>query len=421
MAHEHPAIAGVLVSLVILFFLQPHKNKYYQQKSSSASNEDGRRLGANTTTTTTPCTTTTTINLWSGATLTWCISSKRRRLDGHVAATTTNDLSFTLVTETTPAWFGVGFNDGTGNNMIGPPSTNAVIMELDKSGAPTMGRLLLDNMPPTSLDLIPLANEAKASVTKVGEKTTMKFDIVDGKLGVYSLPGPKGTKHTIIWAYGVVGGRRLDGHTSGISYHTSSRRKFKTGVEFLDTKTTTIQVGKDGADDEEFVMPYYEMHGGSLATIWSLTTLLGGCIARYGRSYSWWIDAHQFLQTVATVLSLPLTVLSYLVCSFSNRSFEIKSFCTHFSDSFLLLHTSLTHFSFFLFFSLFLFLRRARVVKPPTLTTPASTDCLASSLLPLPPPKVRWEHLPTHPSSISAVFVATLTVSCSQHVPFIGQ
>ena len=276
-----------------------------------------------------------------------------------------------------------------------------------------MGRLLLDNMPPTSLDLIPFANEAKASVTKVGEKTTMKFDIVDGKLGVYSLPGPKGTKHTIIWAYGVVGGRRLDGHTSGISYHTSSRRKFKTGVEFLDTKTTTIQVGKDGADDEEFVMPYYEMHGGSLATIWSLTTLLGGCIARYGRSYSWWIDAHQFLQTVATVLSLPLTVLSYLVRSFSNRSFEIKSF---FSRT---VHTSLTHFFSYTFLLLFLF--RARVVKPPTPTTPASTDCLASSLLPLPPPKVRWEHLPTHPSSISAVFVATLTVSCSQHVPFIGQ
>ena len=221
--------------------------------------------------------------LWEGSELTW------NKVSDH-------EVQFKLTASPVPRWFAVGFSHSKGKNlMTGPPASESVCFELQKDGTGKLAHVSLDSMPPSDTVGTPLASNSSVDIVS-GGKVGVSFTI-DTKLGNYEIPGPDGQTHTFIYAYGESSG------ALGMSYHTAGRRGSVDGIDFNVVKNS--QKKPDS-------LPYYEMHGGSLATIWSVTTLLGGIIARYFRKYAWWIDAHQFLQTVASVLSLPLTVLSYL-------------------------------------------------------------------------------------------------------------
>ena len=221
--------------------------------------------------------------LWEGSELTW------NKVSDH-------EVQFKLTASPVPRWFAVGFSHSKGKNlMTGPPASESVRFELQEDGTGKLAHVSLDSMPPSDTVGTPLASNSSVVIVS-GGKVSVSFTI-DTKLGNYEIPGPDGQTHTFIYAYGESSG------DLGMAYHTAGRRGSVDGIDFNVVKNS--QKKPDS-------LPYYEMHGGSLATIWSVTTLLGGIIARYFRKYAWWIDAHQFLQTVASVLSLPLTVLSYL-------------------------------------------------------------------------------------------------------------
>ena len=225
--------------------------------------------------------------LWEGSKLTW------NKVSDH-------EVQFKLTASPVPTWFAVGFSHAQkGKNlMIGPPASESVCFELQKDGTGKLAHVSLDSMPPSDTIGKPLASNSSVDIVS-GGKASVSFTI-DTKLGNYKIPGPDGQTHTFIYAYGE---SSESSGALGMAYHSPGRRGFVAGIDF-----NLVKDSKKKPDS----LPYYEMHGGSLATIWSVTTLLGGIIARYFRKYAWWIDAHQFLQTVASVLSLPLTVLSYL-------------------------------------------------------------------------------------------------------------
>jgi hypothetical protein len=209
-----------------------------------------------------------------------------------------------------PGWLSFGFSEK--GNMVGPPASTAVVGWW-KGETGHVSSLDLNSKPPTQM---PVENDpimANATLEKNvdGEFTLLSF-IVDGALGgsnptgAYDVPGPSGTKHNFIYAWG-------SAEDTGLRYHSPQRRGNVNGVDL-----GKIPTGFDASQEPE--IPYFAVHGGTLATIWSLTTLVGGVIARYFRYKSWWIDAHEFLQTVATVLSLPLTVLSWMGKGGTNSS-----------------------------------------------------------------------------------------------------
>ena len=181
------------------------------------------------------------------------------------------------------------------NFMTGPPVSCAVVGTYSN----TVGFIYLDGMPPTNQPDPALLSDngvTAATLTRTKNKdgttmTTLQFTVANF-FGIH----PLHDTCNFLYAYG------LDEHLD-FQYHTPARR----GV-LLNINLHTF--GTDGGTFNARA-PFYELHGGFLAFIWSVTTLLGGVIARYCRSWAGWIDAHQFLQTVATVLSFPLTLLSY--------------------------------------------------------------------------------------------------------------
>ena len=241
--------------------------------------------------------------LWKGSLLTW------NKVDD-------NSVRFKLTTSPIPKWFAVGFSHAEKGKslMIGPPASEAILCEMKKSGILTVGHITLDAQPPTNIKSKPLSplispespitsnsgssgssSVSSSSAVIKGDTAIVTFLIVN-KLGNYQIPGKNGKKHTFVFAYGEINSGL------GISYHANGRKGSLANIDFSDTMVSTKLSDS---------VPYYEMHGGSLATIWSVTTLIGGAIARYFRAYKWWITAHQFLQTVASVLSFPLTFLSW--------------------------------------------------------------------------------------------------------------
>jgi len=314
MAHGSAALIGVLIGVTILILTQSPSSKSKSVAGNKAFHSSrSRRRSLVASTTTSSSTYQSSLNLWPGAAMKWRVED-----DG---------ISFEITTSPAPTWFALGFvsPENKGNMMIGPPASEAVAVTLDDTGAGAIGHILLDGMPPKDLTLKPLTSCknnnnnnnnnnvnktntntgcSKESVVQTGDQAVITFKII-GQLGQHTLPGTNGTTHTMIWAYGESDGDK----SKGILYHTSARKGSHKDVNFNILSTAVAMTNGTVAADP---VPYYEMHGGSLATIWSVTTLLGGIIARYFRKYKWWIDAHQMLQTVATILSLPLTVLSYL-------------------------------------------------------------------------------------------------------------
>lgn len=211
-----------------------------------------------------------------------------------------NRVLLNLYIKGSPGWLALGLSKK--GSMIGPPSSSAVLGWW-KNDLPHVSTIELDSKPPTKLpqknDMIKL----NASLQRnVGGFTHMSFVMNSGypigQSDIYNVPGPLGSQHNFIYAWGE------EDHTT-IQYHSVNRRG-----NVLNVDLGQIPEGKDALQVAQ--IPYFEMHGGILATIWSVTTLLGGVIARYFRYKPWWIDAHEFLQTIATVLSLPLTLLSWL-------------------------------------------------------------------------------------------------------------
>ena len=178
--------------------------------------------------------------------------------------------------------------------MTGPPFSSAIV-----AVGNAVGLVHLDRMPPTSP--IPETNLSQiglrsASVVRTSTTTTLQF-------GAHQVGDhPVRRVNHFVYAWGTDSGEPPDWHYD-LGYHTPGRRGVLSNVD-LET----------GAFDQDQAtrIPYYELHGGILAFIWSITTLLGGVIARYFRSWPGWIDAHQLLQSVATVLSFPLTLLSFV-------------------------------------------------------------------------------------------------------------
>ncbi len=212
----------------------------------------------------------------------------------------TTKVRFSFYATGSPGWLALGFSDM--GNMVGPPSSTAVVGWW-KGQNGHISSINLDKKPPTKMPLENDKEMTNATIEKMvdGKFTVLSF-VVDSDLdsspaGAYLVPGPQGTKHNFIYAWGSAG-------DTSLKYH-SSRRGNVIAVDL-----GKVPTGFDASQEPE--IPYFEMHGGLLATIWSVTTLIGGVIARYFRYKSWWIDAHEFLQTVATVLSLPLTILSWL-------------------------------------------------------------------------------------------------------------
>ena len=318
MGHGHAALIGLVVGFVLLYFTMPTPSSH-KKTASNGHNSKRNLVGHSSSSTTTEHSATSSINLWPGAILKW-----------HIA--TDAAVSFEITATPAPRWFAIGFvsQDNNGNLMVGPPASQAVAVTL--AGGGRVGHIVLDKMPPSDLTLIPInagcsrrrrvlyghhatSNESTTneknkcsteSVTVTGNQVLVKFTI-QNDLGGHLIPGPDGTTHKIIYAYGEV-----DSTSDIIEYHTSAR---KGNTKEIDLKIASTAINTTNMTIPT-PLPYYAMHGGSLATIWSVTTLIGGAVARYCRQYKWWIDAHQALQTVATVLSLPLTVLSYvsLIC-----------------------------------------------------------------------------------------------------------
>ena len=180
------------------------------------------------------------------------------------------------------------------NYMTGPPASCAVV----GTGMNTVGYIELNGMPPSTPptpSLLATNGVTNTTLTRLknerGETITSLSFVASGRLGGHPLLDTI----NVLYAYGQT-------DQPDFQYHTPSRRGVLLHVSLANAGDLVVQAR----------IPYYELHGGFLAFIWSVTTLLGGLIARYGRSYHWWIDAHQFLQTVATVLSFPLTLLSYI-------------------------------------------------------------------------------------------------------------
>ena len=63
-------------------------------------------------------------------------------------------------------------------------------------------------------------------------------------------------------------------------------------------------------EGDDTVLLYRTLHGAFMTTIWAGSTLLGGIIARYYRHRQDWIKYHMMLQGVATILTMPLTIMS---------------------------------------------------------------------------------------------------------------
>ena len=190
------------------------------------------------------------------------------------------------------------------NQMTGPPASYALVgTGRDLFSVPSatiaVSSITLDDMPPSKSPgaVTKDVGVENATLERIAQKdgktlTTLSF-VATTSIGNHPLDDTV----NFIYAYG-------SNKQSDFQYHTPSRRG-----ALLNIHLSTF--AKDGDVVATSRVPYYELHGSFLAFIWSGTTLLGGIIARYGRHYSWWIDAHQFLQTVATVLSFPLTLLSY--------------------------------------------------------------------------------------------------------------
>eukprot|EP00946_MAST-07B_sp_MAST-7B-sp1_P002115 g2115.t1 len=187
------------------------------------------------------------------------------------------------------------------NFMTGPPHSEAVV-----GLGSEVGLIVLDGMPPSrvdfstgnvSLDVALGTTNHNASLTRTTVSgTTLQFRA--SRVGTWPLP--INSSVNIIYAYG---NDEDDASGTGnkISYHSRARRGI---LKDLNLSQGTSSTGTP--------IPYYELHGGFLSFIWSVTTLLGGVFARYFRSWPGWVDAHQFLQTIASVLSFPLTILSYV-------------------------------------------------------------------------------------------------------------
>lgn len=284
--HTKSALGGLLVGLSLLTL---------QHYISTHSPSPRRTLAANKsveTTTTFPNATE-----WQAVQLGSAVPQgtfKTRRINGNA----TQQHQFLLEIRT-KGWLALAIsakNTGLGwtNYMTGPPSSCAIV----GTGTDTVGYIELNGMPPSAPptpSLLATNGVTNTTLTRLkndrGETITSLSFVASDRIGGHALVG----KINVLYAYG---------HTDqpDFQYHTPSRRGVLLQVSLANAGDLVVQAR----------IPYYELHGSFLAFIWSVTTLLGGLIARYGRSYHWWIDAHQFLQTVATVLSFPLTLLPYI-------------------------------------------------------------------------------------------------------------
>jgi hypothetical protein len=130
-------------------------------------------------------------------------------------------------------------------------------------------------------------NETKTSLLRTKEKVKMTLE--GYKLGNNLFTPPSQDYVTIIWSYGENGKQHVERGFFNFNFRT-----LKTEEEF------------------DWALLSRRLHGGAMATIWAITTLIGGAIARYGRSNKNWVKYHMAFQLVATFLTLPLTILSYI-------------------------------------------------------------------------------------------------------------
>eukprot|EP00943_MAST-04B_sp_MAST-4B-sp1_P002130 g2130.t1 len=130
-------------------------------------------------------------------------------------------------------------------------------------------------------------SEIKTSFTR--NKEQAKITLEGYKLGDNLFRPLSQDYVTMIWSYGERG-----------------KKHIKRG--FFDFNFKALK----GEDKLDLNLLFRSLHGGSMATIWALTTLIGGAFARYGRSNKNWIKYHMVFQLIATFLTLPLTILSYI-------------------------------------------------------------------------------------------------------------
>ena len=133
-------------------------------------------------------------------------------------------------------------------------------------------------------------NLTEATVTRSGSITTV---VVQGShLGPLALQPADQPVVRLIWSFGEYNKK----------HSTTTRGTFE-----LNWKTLAVDNSLETRNHL-----FRTLHGSFMTTIWAGSTLIGGIIARYWRHNPNWVVYHMYLQSVATVLTMPLTILSYV-------------------------------------------------------------------------------------------------------------
>ena len=136
---------------------------------------------------------------------------------------------------------------------------------------------------------IKVSNQSETKASFIRNKEQAKITLEGYKLGDNLFRPTSQDYVTMIWSYGEYGKKHIERGFFNFNFRTLK-----------------------GEDELDWTLLSRSLHGGAMATIWALTTLIGGAIARYGRSNKNWVKYHMMFQLIATFLTLPLTILSYI-------------------------------------------------------------------------------------------------------------
>jgi hypothetical protein len=269
-----------------------------------------------------------------GASLSW------RRLPGAV-------LSVELrvppeiggATAAAPGWIALGVTspnvEAGGNSMTGPPASHAVLGRAGGGGggggggAAPVAVLALEKMSSPPGTLTPWRGApGSASIVMLQEDGHRVLNFTASAIGPYKLLPEEeeeeeettitdrrralaghvaatipGRRVRMLWAAGTTGKDDLP------TYHSLNRVVFD--IDFRvpgGGRDTGTGLTPDGTIDPRTLRG---VHGAAMALIWGLLTLVGAGFARYMRHKWYWYVVHKSFQSIASLMTLPLTYLAY--------------------------------------------------------------------------------------------------------------
>ena len=231
-------------------------------------------------------------------------------------------------TAAAPGWIALGAVspsiEAGGNSMSGPPASHAV---MGRAGGASITSavyaLALEkrSSPPGALVPWP-GGPGSASILMEGGYRTLNFTA--STIGPYSLfpkqrslaghvapdPGDSGEKSSsrpirMIWAAGTTDG----GKDYLPTYHNLDRVVFD--IDFHEPRGG--REAGTGLNPEGNIDPrtLRGIHGALMALIWGVLTLVGAGFARYMRHKWYWYIVHKSFQSIASLMTLPLTFLAF--------------------------------------------------------------------------------------------------------------